>query len=551
MSQRQNDGIFDEFEFMYRHKRELEDEKKRLEEEEQRIREKEAAEAAEKAAAAALLSEQKQDVKHKPEKKAKQKKQKKKPAAVPAQKDKKEKKKIHPKYAKPYRNDTEKDRARIKTDKHRKIEKKYKKEKELTEKERKNRAEIKAAAKVFASRALIYTLCALILALILSLAIYGILRIAVGFRRGTPHKNISYQVGLSADTVRVPYDTLVRDGVVYVCGDDVVKLCGFTVTGTESELKYISPDKGNDTALFYTGTNRVSVNKNDVRLIAETFYEDGRLYIPMSFFSSYSTGLVCEFKPETEDARAEIRVYKRILNEYDHKISGLPAQYEPVTFRLKEQTVLQPLDESVLADEIPEPEYKIDASDYLDSINPHNLYGYISVVNESHRATGTMMYDDLTQIVIQSPSVKEPIMLRRDAARALEAMFLEVRGVEGYERFNVYSGYRTYEESTEKDPSLDENLLGLSVDAYFGDKDRSYADTNTYKWFYNNAYKYGFIIRYPSGKSDITGVGFRPWTLRFVGRYAATKMHDEGLCLEEFIEKYNLERVLEIKKGDQ
>ena len=73
MSQRQNDGIFDEFEFMYRHKRELEDEKKRLEEEEQRIREKEAAEAAEKAAAAALLSEQKQDVKRKPEKKAKQK----------------------------------------------------------------------------------------------------------------------------------------------------------------------------------------------------------------------------------------------------------------------------------------------------------------------------------------------------------------------------------------------------------------------------------------------------------------------------------------------
>ena len=105
--------------------------------------------------------------------------------------------------------------------------------------------------------------------------------------------------------------------------------------------------------------------------------------------------------------------------------------------------------------------------------------------------------------------------------------------------------------TAEKDQSVDESLLGLSVDAYFSPKDATYANTNTYKWFANNAYKYGFIIRYPKDKTDETGVGFRPWTLRYVGRYAATKMRDENLCLEEFIEKYNLERVLEIKKTAQ
>ena len=562
MSQDRNNDIFDEFEFMYRHKRALQQqqEKERLRQQQE---EKEAAEAAAKAAEAALLSAEQ-------EKKAKKKKtapadKKKKPETKVQEKqpEKKEKKKkeeksdaqkhakIHPKYGKPYKKDTDKERRRIKTDRRKEIEKKYEKEHEAAEKERKNRAEIKAAAKIIASRTLLYIVTALVAAILLSFLIYGVARLAVGWHKDVSHKKVLYQVGSAQTATRVAYDSLIKDDVVYVCGDDIVVLCGFTVTGTKDQIKYISPDKGNDTVLFNVGTNSASVNKNDVRLQAKTYYDDnGRLYIPISFFSSYSTGIVCEYKPETENEGAQIKVYKRILNEYDYKISGVPAQYEAISFKLKEAVVLAPLDENVLQDEIPEATYKVDITDYYDSINPHNLYAYISVINEDHRAVSTMYYDDLTQIVIQSPSVKEPLMLRRDAARALEAMFLEVRGVEGYERFNVYSAYRTFEEAEGKDPSLDENLLGLSVDAYFGDKDSSYADTNTYKWFLNNAYKYGFIIRYPKNKTSVTGVGFRPWTLRYVGRYAATKIHDEGLCLEEFIEKYNLERVLQIKKGE-
>lgn len=169
------------------------------------------------------------------------------------------------------------------------------------------------------------------------------------------------------------------------------------------------------------------------------------------------------------------------------------------------------------------------------------------MINKTHRATKTLEYDDLTNTVIQAESVEEPVMLRAVAAKALEAMMKEVRDVEDKTRFNIYAGYHTYENSEEADPSLDESLLGLSVDLYYEPK-KSFGDTSTYKWFANNAYKYGFIIRYPKNKTDITGVSFRPWTLRYVGRYAATKMRDENLCLEEFIEKYDLERVLEIKK---
>lgn len=542
----ENNGIFDEFDFMYRHKQILK------EKEEQRLKrereEKEAAEAAAKAAAASLTPDKKEPEIKKPVKK------KKKPAEKrPVQKktaEKKEEKKVHPKYGKPYKNDKDENRKRVSSEKRRKIDLRFKKEKKQVdeEREKRTRAERRARLRTVMTRAIVYLLISAAVAAALFGISFGAFRFLIGYRKKTPHLNISYQVGLASDMQRVPYETLIRNGSVYVCGNDIVNLCGFTVTGSEDEIKYISPDDGNDTALFYVGTNRAVINKNDVRLDSPTFSEDGKLYIPMSFFSSYATGLVCEYTPENGKNRAVVKVYKNITNEYDHKISGSAAIYEPVTFRLKAPVVMAQIDESALADEIGEATYKVDVSQYQDAINPEKLYGYISVINATHRASGTLEYDDLVRTCIQAESVEEPIMMRRIAARALEAMFLEIRGVEDLTKFNVYSGYNTFESSKAKDPSLDESLLGLSVEVSFGSDDDGFEDSRTYKWFLNNSYKYGFIIRYPKGKSDYTGVGFRPRILRYVGRYVATKMHDEGLCLEEFIEKYNLERVLLIQK---
>lgn len=51
-----------------------------------------------------------------------------------------------------------------------------------------------------------------------------------------------------------------------------------------------------------------------------------------------------------------------------------------------------------------------------------------------------------------------------------------------------------------------------------------------------NSYKYGFIQRYPSGKTSITGVANEPWHYRYVGKEAAEEIHQSGLCLEEYVE---------------
>lgn len=542
--------MFDEFDFMYRHKNIVKEQERKKAEEEA---EKAALEAKEKAEKAALLLKDEPKPKKKDAKK--QKKAVKKPVVKAKEEKPKEKtkeksdKKVHPAYAKPYKNDRSSDRKQIDTKKREALEKKYKREEKENRKAEKKqeKAERSAATKAAMTRFAVYALISFGAAAVIFGISIGVTRFILGYRPGAEHKNISYQVGLVSDTVRVPYDNLIRNNVLYVCGNDIVNLCGFTVTGSDNEIKYISPDDGNDTVLFYKGTNIAVVNNNEIRLQADTYEIDKKLYIPVSFFTSYSTGLVFEYTPETEDSRASLKVYKNILNEYDHKVTGNIAVYEPVTFRLKELTTLERLDENLLKDEIDDATYKVDITPYYDAINPDAIFGYVSVINKDHRAQSTIQYNDLTQVCIQSESVEEPIMLRSIAARALEAMFSEVRGVEGYERFNVFSGYHTFDSSEQSDPSLDESLLGLSVEAYFNPKE-DYSGTNTYKWFVNNAYKYGFIIRYPKDKTEETGVGFRPWVLRYVGRYAATKMREQNLCLEEFVEKYNLERMMEIKK---
>ena len=60
-------------------------------------------------------------------------------------------------------------------------------------------------------------------------------------------------------------------------------------------------------------------------------------------------------------------------------------------------------------------------------------------------------------------------------------------------------------------------------------------DEEDYLPIYEEAHKYGFILRYPSGKSDITGIIYEPWHYRYVGKTVAAEIRDSGLTLEEWV----------------
>lgn len=86
-------------------------------------------------------------------------------------------------------------------------------------------------------------------------------------------------------------------------------------------------------------------------------------------------------------------------------------------------------------------------------------------------------------------------------------------------------------------PGTSEHQLGLSVDIN-ADGIHS-TGSKVYEWLDENAYKYGFIHRYPSDKTDITGIINEPWHYRYVGIEAAKEIKDQGVCLEEYLKQTN------------
>lgn len=83
-------------------------------------------------------------------------------------------------------------------------------------------------------------------------------------------------------------------------------------------------------------------------------------------------------------------------------------------------------------------------------------------------------------------------------------------------------------------PGTSEHQLGIAVDINT-DTEKSTSD-EVYEWLHQNSYKYGFILRYPSDKTDITGTMYEPWHYRYVGVEAATEIYTQGICLEEYLE---------------
>ena len=90
-------------------------------------------------------------------------------------------------------------------------------------------------------------------------------------------------------------------------------------------------------------------------------------------------------------------------------------------------------------------------------------------------------------------------------------------------------------------PGTSEHNLGLAIDILdkqYGVVTADFAKTKLGIWLNEHCEEYGFILRYPDGKTDITGVNFEPWHFRYVGMEAATYIMDNGLCLEEFLDLY-------------
>ncbi len=89
-------------------------------------------------------------------------------------------------------------------------------------------------------------------------------------------------------------------------------------------------------------------------------------------------------------------------------------------------------------------------------------------------------------------------------------------------------------------PGTSEHHTGLALDIVtptYQVLDFGFEETDTFKWLYSHCTDYGFILRYPKDKSDITKIVYEPWHYRYVGIETAKYIHENNLCLEEYIQQ--------------
>lgn len=107
-----------------------------------------------------------------------------------------------------------------------------------------------------------------------------------------------------------------------------------------------------------------------------------------------------------------------------------------------------------------------------------------------------------------------------------------------YDQKYIYNNYVKRDGQEKADtysarPGHSEHQTGLAYD--LNDLSIDFGETKEGKWVAENCHKYGFIIRYPKGKEEITGYMYEPWHIRYLGVEKATEVYESGLCLEEFL----------------
>ena len=247
-------------------------------------------------------------------------------------------------------------------------------------------------------------------------------------------------------------------------------------------------------------------------------------------------------------------------------VTGSTTKYEKVEIRAKSSDPL-----SMVLELTPIMEQ------YEKFLNPADRDAFLILANKENPLGSSYAPDDLVDLKSMEGYGDEQIVndgapnsqMRLYAANALKAMILQLRSEE-YVNIFAQSGYRTYEyqenlfekyvaEEMEKDSSLtraeaeeivltysakpgtSEHQTGLCIDLIddrYNTLENPFTKKLGMEWLAENAWKFGFILRYPEGAEDITGYSYESWHFRYVGRYHAERITALGITLEEYLEDY-------------
>lgn len=188
--------------------------------------------------------------------------------------------------------------------------------------------------------------------------------------------------------------------------------------------------------------------------------------------------------------------------------------------------------------------------------------GLLILVNKENPIEKDYKPDDLTAIKYFTSDRSETTRYMRDEAAEAFHRLVEAAAEEGLE-IRMTTAYRSYDfqkilfdNYVEKEgeeqantysarPGQSEHQTGLAVDVSSPSVDyqltSDYGKTEEGKWLAGNAYRFGFILRFPQGKEDVTGYQYEPWHLRYVGLTAAKEIREHDLTLEEYLQLNGIE----------
>ncbi len=368
-----------------------------------------------------------------------------------------------------------------------------------------------------------------------------------------------YTYGNAAENVSARF-ALNSSGDPMVDFSKIAEMCSMKAAGDDKEMKFIASDS-EENVRFVIGGVTVFINGVQDALSCPSVKNGASLWVPLDFVTDCMSGLTVE--SDLSSRRVSV---KRTENE--GSTASAPS-FAPVSYSLKSFTAFDQISEDDLQANRPgsqtsepeKPTFISDLSAYEEYMNPSGNK-YLSLVNYITPLSSSYIPDDLTDVA-DTRSDRAKVQLRKYAAKALEALFIEMRA-NGIMDVSVTSAYRSYEyqkqlhnsynqnelatygmtwaEAKQKvityssEPGTSEHQTGLCVDMHnLPSADISFARTEAYRWLKENAHKFGFILRYPEEKVNVTQISFEPWHYRYVGRYHATKMYESGMCLEEYV----------------
>ena len=408
-------------------------------------------------------------------------------------------------------------------------------------------------------------------------------------------QKISYTYG-GKQVRKEAFEIAYGNGTYYFCFQDLADYLGMAETGSAAERRFLfveetalTDSRGNGTEEYVTfpvGQPLAIVNGQQVPLDGPNRLSGEEVWVSVDFVEAVMDNL--SLKVDGDTVAMGMLVDDTAETTAEQADNAVILYLDPA-FRLKAADPVEPIPEEEaflsampggLQDDNGEIDMELanvtflnDLTAYEQYMAPENRDGYLDLVNTTRTLSADYAPTDLLDVAATAKG-RTTQRLRQIAAKALEALLLEMNSA-GLPGMQVNSGYRTYSYQSmlfetytgnelAKNPNItreeaeaivltystrpgtSEHQTGLAVDMATDDSfSTDFQYSEHYQWLTENAWKFGFILRFPADKVDITTIQFEPWHWRFVGRYHAKKIHDAGICLEEYI------ALLEAKEAEQ